>query len=191
MGKWYKVTKRINGRLYDYWQRTYRVGKSVKTENKYIGPAFGRNDRVLLVHKDSGARQERTIRNVLPDGYTVVDDVSGIPYKATRDTWEITLVKKGDPDACPRQTGMTFKELADQEAEALFKDKTFYHGTAAFGQLSLEKANSQTYLEIARWLKDKELPTMRFDTIASFQHSLLFRSLPRTSDLVRHCKLTC
>ena len=36
---WYKVTKRINGRLYDYWQRTYRVGKSVKTENKYIGPA--------------------------------------------------------------------------------------------------------------------------------------------------------
>ena len=36
---WYKVTKRINGRFYDYWQRTYRVGKSVKTENKYIGPA--------------------------------------------------------------------------------------------------------------------------------------------------------
>src|SRR5215475_6675621 len=98
MRKWYKVTKRINGRLYDYWQRTYRVGKSVKTENKYIGPAFGRNDRVLLVHKVSGARQERTIRNALPDGYTVVGDVSGIPYKATRDTWDITLLKKGDPN---------------------------------------------------------------------------------------------
>jgi hypothetical protein len=39
MGNWYRVTKRINGRLYDYWQRTYRVVKSVKTENKYIGPA--------------------------------------------------------------------------------------------------------------------------------------------------------
>ena len=39
MGNWYRVTKRINGRLYDYWQRTYRVGKSVKTENKYIGPS--------------------------------------------------------------------------------------------------------------------------------------------------------
>ena len=39
MGTWYKVTKRINGRLYDYWQRTYRVGKQVKTENKYIGRA--------------------------------------------------------------------------------------------------------------------------------------------------------
>ena len=41
MSSWYRVTKRINGRLYDYWQRTYRVGKSVKTENKYIGPASG------------------------------------------------------------------------------------------------------------------------------------------------------
>ena len=39
MGNWYRVTKRINGRLYDYWQRTYRVGKAVKTENQYIGPA--------------------------------------------------------------------------------------------------------------------------------------------------------
>jgi hypothetical protein len=38
MGDWYRVTKRINGRLYDYWQRTYRVGKAVKTENQYIGP---------------------------------------------------------------------------------------------------------------------------------------------------------
>jgi hypothetical protein len=36
---WYRVTKKINGRFYDYWQRTYRVGKAVKTENKYIGPA--------------------------------------------------------------------------------------------------------------------------------------------------------
>jgi hypothetical protein len=39
VGNWYRVTKKINGRLYDYWQRTHRVGKSVKTENKYIGPA--------------------------------------------------------------------------------------------------------------------------------------------------------
>jgi hypothetical protein len=36
---WYRVTKKINGRLYDYWQRTYRDGKSVKTENRYIGPS--------------------------------------------------------------------------------------------------------------------------------------------------------
>lgn len=39
MGNWYRVTKKINGRLYDYWQKTYRQGRSVKTMNKYIGPA--------------------------------------------------------------------------------------------------------------------------------------------------------
>jgi len=39
MGNWYKVIKRINGRLYGYWQRTERHGKHVKTFNKYIGPA--------------------------------------------------------------------------------------------------------------------------------------------------------
>lgn len=41
MGSWYRVTKTISGRKYDYWQRTYRVGKSVKTKNKYIGPSDG------------------------------------------------------------------------------------------------------------------------------------------------------
>jgi hypothetical protein len=39
---WYKVVKTINGGRYLYWQRTYRVGKSVKTENRYIGPATAR-----------------------------------------------------------------------------------------------------------------------------------------------------
>src|SRR4029453_9495536 len=32
-------TKTINGRKYLYWQKTYRVGGSIKTLNKYIGPA--------------------------------------------------------------------------------------------------------------------------------------------------------
>ena len=35
---WYRVTKTIRGREYDYWQQTHRVGRSVKTENIYIGP---------------------------------------------------------------------------------------------------------------------------------------------------------
>ena len=34
----YIVTKRIKGRYYLYQQETYRVGKKVKTRNKYIGP---------------------------------------------------------------------------------------------------------------------------------------------------------
>jgi hypothetical protein len=37
---WYRVTKTIRGRKYDYWQKTYRVGRSVKTLNKYIGPSY-------------------------------------------------------------------------------------------------------------------------------------------------------
>ena len=39
--EWYRVVKTINGRRYLYWQKTYRVGRSVKTLNKYIGPATG------------------------------------------------------------------------------------------------------------------------------------------------------
>ena len=113
----------------------------MKTENKYTGPALGRNDRVLLIHKTSGARQERTIRNVFPDGYTVIDDVSGIPYKAINETWDIILLKKGDPNARPQESGISFKELAEREAAALFNEKTFYHGTnVAFDQFSVEKA---------------------------------------------------
>jgi hypothetical protein len=38
---WYKTVKSINSRQYYYWQRTYRLGKQVKTENKYIGPVSG------------------------------------------------------------------------------------------------------------------------------------------------------
>ncbi len=52
---WYRVTKRINGRLYDYWQRTYRVGKSVKTENKYIGPA-GTSSKLAGFHQAVSAQ---------------------------------------------------------------------------------------------------------------------------------------
>lgn len=37
--RWYQVAETINGRKYLYWQRTYRVGKHVKTLNTYIGPA--------------------------------------------------------------------------------------------------------------------------------------------------------
>jgi len=37
----YKVMKTINGRRCDYWQRTWREGRSVKTHSVYIGPAAG------------------------------------------------------------------------------------------------------------------------------------------------------
>lgn len=65
---WYKVTKNINGRLYDYWQRTFRVGKTTKTENKYIGPSskalslapkFDRLDRAIAHAKQDVADKQR------------------------------------------------------------------------------------------------------------------------------------
>jgi hypothetical protein len=35
---WYRVIKKINGHRYYYYQKTYRVGRQVKTLNKYVGP---------------------------------------------------------------------------------------------------------------------------------------------------------
>ena len=35
---WYLVTKRIHGRYYLYWQKTYRLNGKVKTLNKYVCP---------------------------------------------------------------------------------------------------------------------------------------------------------
>jgi hypothetical protein len=37
----YVVIKTINGRRYRYLQRSYRVGKKVRTESLYLGPADG------------------------------------------------------------------------------------------------------------------------------------------------------
>jgi hypothetical protein len=54
---WYRVTKKINGRFYDYWQRTYRVGKSVKTENRYIGPS--RRDGFYTATASATPRRDR------------------------------------------------------------------------------------------------------------------------------------
>lgn len=34
----YIVVKTIKGKRYRYWQRTYRSGGKVKTENRYLGP---------------------------------------------------------------------------------------------------------------------------------------------------------
>ena len=39
MDGWHRVTKLINGKPHDYWERATRVGKSVTFETKYIGPS--------------------------------------------------------------------------------------------------------------------------------------------------------
>ena len=38
---WYRVIKTIKGHRYLYEQRTWREGKHVRTERRYIGPADG------------------------------------------------------------------------------------------------------------------------------------------------------
>jgi len=53
--QWYVVKKHIKGNYYWYWQKTYRVGRHVKTLNKYIGPAhrvsppFGPPSQVSII----------------------------------------------------------------------------------------------------------------------------------------------
>jgi hypothetical protein len=43
---WYTVVKTIKGHRYEYLQRTWREGKKVRTESRYIGPAGGAERRV-------------------------------------------------------------------------------------------------------------------------------------------------
>ncbi len=38
---WYKVVKTIKGHRYVYEQRTWREGRHVRTESRYVGPADG------------------------------------------------------------------------------------------------------------------------------------------------------
>jgi hypothetical protein len=69
VGKWYKVTKKIHGRLYDYWQRTERHGKQVKTFNKYIGPAYAQRYRDILAvaGETPGENSTRILRGDVHD----------------------------------------------------------------------------------------------------------------------------
>lgn len=61
------------------------------------GESFGPNDVVRLTDKQTGKSAERIVTGTLPDGtLKVMDDISGIPYKASLDKFDITLVTKGD-----------------------------------------------------------------------------------------------
>ena len=48
--EWYRVIKTIRGRKYVYLQKTQRVGRSVKTINKYVGPASGAKVKQKVVY---------------------------------------------------------------------------------------------------------------------------------------------
>jgi hypothetical protein len=66
----YRITKTIKGRRYIYEQRTWREGKHVRTESRYIGPADGRSRRRL-----SQKIADFIKANVEPDREVITEDV--------------------------------------------------------------------------------------------------------------------
>ena len=79
---------------------------------------YGPNDVVMLTDKTTGRTAERTVVRVDGNVIVVRDSVSGIPYKASLDRFDVRMVKQGDPNAPLPKTGITFGELAAQEAAA-------------------------------------------------------------------------
>ena len=56
--QWYRIIKRIKGRLYAYEQRTHRDGNRVRTENRYLGPVDSSDDGNIAIPRQAyhGAR---------------------------------------------------------------------------------------------------------------------------------------
>ena len=79
---WYQVVKTINGRRYLYWQRTYRVGKAVKTLSRYMGPlqpASGQARQSSPVRADQARRlNPSTYSSTAP---TLPEDVLGMHFQ--------------------------------------------------------------------------------------------------------------
>lgn len=45
MEGWHRVTKLIDGKLHDYWQRITRVGTSATYQTRYIGPSTAESEQ--------------------------------------------------------------------------------------------------------------------------------------------------
>ncbi len=108
MGNWYRVTKRINGHLYDYWQRTYRVGESVKTENRYIGP--------VRAQLNAPADRNVTAVSAIPSPATSCN--SGIPF--ARSSAAVSATAPHTPEEAvyqitPSTAHLTGKDRRDYE----------------------------------------------------------------------------
>jgi len=52
---WYRIIKTVKGRSYAYLQRSYRVGGSVRTESKYLGPVGSAGDTSANIPHDATA----------------------------------------------------------------------------------------------------------------------------------------
>lgn len=118
---WYRVVKTINGRRYLYLQKTYRVGKSVKTLNRYVGPATGPTTTPRADTKDArrASRDEisRTYRDIKEHGLSSVFPPT--QHERTVDEHRAALsamrpsapeVQPYDPNAKPRRADYTAEE---------------------------------------------------------------------------------
>jgi hypothetical protein len=106
---WYPIVKRINGRLYLYLQQSYRLGKRVKTRNKYIGPYSGRfasgassalsedhpASRIPASIRDLEKIKKQLLRTVVEDdALNIVQEELDYAHAVRRDQMQQRAIKK-------------------------------------------------------------------------------------------------
>jgi hypothetical protein len=70
---WYRVIKTIKGHRYIYEQRTWREGKKVRTESRYIGPADGEVPRSTGERGDGRSNKAERVNTTAPIDPAVVE----------------------------------------------------------------------------------------------------------------------
>jgi hypothetical protein len=139
---WYTVVKTIKGHRYEYLQRTWREGKKVRTESRYIGPAepaqgsapsrpprasdfdgaFSRGDIVKATNKVTGEVRVRTFASETPAGFGLADFISGIPYSYQSSIWSLELLEKAPPLGLLKyKVEDTFIDIHDDEVMTIVK----------------------------------------------------------------------
>lgn len=93
----------------DLIERTNAVDEVVNPKQ------FEVNDRIRLTDKTTGKSQERTVTRVGDGFLNVKDDVSGIPYRAQKDKFDIELVKKGEVTQPQYKIGDEFTDVDGQK----------------------------------------------------------------------------
>lgn len=116
----------------DYFQKNpVSLGLSMRDVSN-DADAYDKNDTVKITNKETGQSQIRTVQGALPDksGLSVNDPVSGIPRMAHFDKWDVSLLKKGEPDETLKyKVGDKFTDVHDGQTmkiSRLLPDKNTY-----------------------------------------------------------------
>jgi Zincin-like metallopeptidase len=150
VGAWYRVIKTIKGHRYVYQQRTWREGKHVRTDSRYIGPAGSAAD--ISTHATGGKGDDpgpQTAVNTtkLEQGQVEPERPPPVPQKLIEDTFR-QLTKRVEVPSPPIlfNDSRYGKSLVrkNREVERLLKTlhPTWTHGAAgAFYSLNRDKIN--------------------------------------------------